>query len=208
LFKDLRQDHTAWVQRVQAVMFHHGVAAGKLDDPATRRRLQAGIGLSAAGRQAVLTGLRVLDGLDAELAGLRRQITAFARRQPGCVALHQQFGAGAVTATAIWSQPGDTRRFSASRKAVRYTGLGVTVCSSGGKRSPGHLSRQGSPLLRWALLEAGKCAARPASPGYACYTQVRQRCGGNRAALPVARKITRRSHHILRELGERVLTPV
>jgi transposase len=208
LFKDLRQNHTAWVQRVQAVMFHHGVAAGKLGDPATRQRLQAGIGLSAAGHQAVLTGLRVLDGLDAELVGLRRQITAFARRQAGCAALQQQFGVGAVTAAAIWSQLGDTRRFSASRKAVRHTGLDVTVYSSDGKRSPGHLSRQGSPLLRWALFEAGKCASRPASPDHAYYTQVKDRCGGNRAALSVARKIARRSHHILRELGDQALAPV
>ncbi len=35
--------------------------------------------------------------------------------------------------------------------------------SSDGKRTAAHLSRQGSPLLRWALFEAAQCAARPGS---------------------------------------------
>jgi transposase len=136
-----------------------------------------------------MTTPRVLDGLDAELVVLRRQITTFARRQPGCRALQQQYGVGPITAAAIWAQLGDTRRFSASRKAVRHTGLDVTVYSSDGKRTPGHLSRQGSPTLRWALFEAGTCAAHPSSPDYDYYTRVKDRCGGNRAALSMARKI-------------------
>lgn len=195
LFKDLREEHTAWVQRLHATLFHQGVPAvtGDVLASAQRQRLQAGAGLSPAAHQAVLTALRVLDGLDAELVALRRQINEFARRQPGCRALQQQYGVGAITATAIWAQLGDTRRFSASRKAVRHTGLDVTVYSSDGKRAPGHLSRQGSPILRWALFEAGKCAARPSSPDYGYYTRVKDRCGGNRAALSMARKIARRS---------------
>nr|WP_254781882.1 transposase [Modestobacter sp. DSM 44400] len=69
-----------------------------------------------------------------------------------------------------------------SRKAVRHTGLDITVHSSDGKRPPGHLSRQGSPLLRWALFGAAQCAARPGSPDYGYYRQVADRAGGNRAA--------------------------
>jgi transposase len=153
LFKDLREEHTGWVQRVHATLFHQGVAAaeGDLLAAGSRRRLEQGVGLSAAGHQAVLTALRVLDRLDAELVALRRQIAAFARRQPGCRALQTRYGVGPITAVAIWAQLGDTRRFSASRKTVRHTGLDITVHSSDAKRATGRLSRQGSPLLRWAL---------------------------------------------------------
>lgn len=209
LFKDLRDEHTAWVQRVHAICFHHGLPAarGDLLAQGNRDRLQAGAGLSPAGRHAVTVALGILDHLDRELDALRRQITSYARRQPGCRALLAQYGVGPVTAAALWSQLGDTRRFSASRKAVRHSGLDITVYSSDTRRTPGRLSRQGSPLLRWALYEAGKCAARPGSPDHAYYQQVRARAGGNRAALSVGRKIARRSHHILRALGDQALTP-
>src|SRR3981189_1413960 len=86
LFKDLREEHTAWVQRLHATLFHQGVpaVAGDVLASAQRHQLETGAGLSPAAHQAVMTTLRVLDRLDAELAVLRRQITTFARRQPGC----------------------------------------------------------------------------------------------------------------------------
>jgi transposase len=59
-------------------------------------------------------------------------------------------GVGEITAAALWAELGDTRRFSSSRKAVRHTGLDITVYSSDGKRPPDKLSRQGSPLLNLA----------------------------------------------------------
>jgi transposase len=151
--------------------------------------------------------LRILDALEAELDALYRELAAFARRQRGCQALAAQYGVGAITSTAIWAMMGDTRRFSASRKAVRHAGLDVTVRSSDGKRAPGRLSRQGPPVLRWALYEAGYCAARRTSPDHAYYTVVRDRIDGNRAALSMARKIARRSHHILRDLGDAAFEP-
>jgi transposase len=210
LFKDLRDEHTTWIQRLHAVLFHQGapMIVGDLLAPEGRGRLERADGLSAAGRQAVLTGLRQLDRLDAELLPLRRQIAAFARRQPGCRALLHEYGVGEVTAAAIWAELGDTRRFSASRKAVRQAGLDISVSSSDGKGSPGKLSRQGSPLLRWALYEAAKCAARPGSPEHGYYVQVRDRCGANRAALSVARKLVRRAHHTLRALGDEAFASV
>ena len=86
--------------------------------------------------------------------------------------------------------------------------MDVTVYSSDGKRSPGHLSRQGSPELRWAVFEAAKCAARPGSPDYAYYHQQAARPdSGKIPTLAVERKILRRSYHTLRELGDAALAP-
>jgi transposase len=70
----------------------------------------------------------------------------------------------------------------------------------------GHLSRQRSPALRWALFEAAKCARRPNSPDHA-YQQAAKRLDGNRACLSVARTLLKRSHHTLRELGGEALQP-
>jgi transposase len=91
---------------------------------------------------------------------------------------------------------------------VRATGLDITVSASDGKRSPGHLSRQGPEVLRWALFEAAKAAARPRSPDYGYYQQVKTRQGGNRATLAVAGKLARRVRHTLVVLGDAALAPV
>jgi transposase len=205
LYKDLRDEHTAWVQRIHAILFHQGVpqlGAG-VTSAAGRLRLQAGEGLSPAGRQAVTVALRVMDALQTELDALHRQIRLFASRQPGCTALQAQYGVGPITSTVIWAMMGDTRRFSASRQAVRHTGLDVTVYSSDGKRSRGHLAKQGPPLLRWALYEAACMASHTRAPDHDFYAGVKDRIDHKRATISVARKIARRSHHILRELGDK-----
>ena len=208
-YKALLDEHTAWLQRIHATLFHHGVPAERnLLAPDRRQRLEQGAGLSPAARQLVTVALRMLDHLDAELDRLRGELVDFARRQPGCQALDELYGIGPLTAVAIWAELGDVRRFSSSRFAVRHSGLDITVWSSDGKRTPGHLARQGPPVLRWALFEAAKCAARAASPDHAYYTAVKQRLGGNRATLAVARKLTRRCYHTLGALGEQAYAPL
>jgi transposase len=54
------------------------------------------------------------------------------------------YGVEPVTALALTCWLGGKDRFSSARKAVRFAGLDVTVCSSGSKRSLGILSRQGT----------------------------------------------------------------
>jgi hypothetical protein len=62
-------------------------------------------------------------------------------------------------------------------------------------------------VLRWALHEAARCAARPSSPDHAYDLQVNQRLGGKRAALSVAGKLARQAYHTLGELGDQALVP-
>src|SRR5512132_35318 len=206
LRETLIDQRTAWQQRIHAQLFHQGVPAG------LRLRTQAGrdalarAELSPAGRELVALGLRMLDSFDLELAPLDRQLRAFVRRQPGCRPLIERlYGVGPVSATAILAELGDARRFSSSDDAVRHAGL---VFQSERKRAPGRLSHEGPELLRWAPYEAAVSAARAGSPDHAYYRQVAERLDHNRACLSVARKLCRRAHHLLRELGEDALAPI
>jgi transposase len=168
LYKDLLDERGGWHQPIAATLFHQGVPVTASMATSSGRAAVTLLELSRAGRQAVDTGLRQIDRLTGELEPLRRQLEMISRRQPGCRALRAtQFGAGAVTSVAIWAELGDVRRFGNSDDVIRHTGLDITVYSSDGKRSTGHLSRQGAQLLRWALYEAAKCAARLAPPDYA-----------------------------------------
>ncbi|NMI02282.1 IS110 family transposase [Pseudonocardia acidicola] len=207
LYKDLTDQRTGWQQRMHATLYHLGAPAQRGLLTGERDRLARIQGLSPAARQAISVALRVIAALDAEIAVVRAELVGFARRQPGCRALQAEFGIGALLSVVIWCEIGDARRFAHSRDVVRHAGLDITVYSSDGKRSPGRLSRQGVPLLRWALYEAGRCAARAASPDHIYYTQVAERLGGQRAALSVGRKLARRCYHRLRALDEQALAP-
>jgi hypothetical protein len=195
-----------WQQRIQAVLYHHGVAQRRdLLTVEKRQWLEELIDLPAAAREQVTVALAVIDALDAQSEPLTRELRAYGRRQPGCRALMAHYGIGALTAVTILAELGDARRFSSSRHAVRYAGLDITVHQSDQRRAPGHLSRHGPPALRWALYEAAQLARRPSSPDHAYDEQAAARLGGNRACLAVARKLLKRSYHTLRELGDEAL---
>ena len=159
--------------------------------------------LSPAGQLQVATALEVIDALEARLHAVRHQLLDEARHLAGAKVLAARlYGVGPVTALAMTCWLGGAGRFSSSRQAVRFAGLDVTVWSSDRKGPPGRLSRQGPPVLRWAVYEAGKTHARASAPDHAYYAQVKDRCNGKRAALSEARKILRQACHILAELGD------
>lgn len=198
------------LQGIHAILLHHGApaVAGGLLGLDNRRRLEAGEGLSAAGREAVAAALRVLDALDAELDPLRAQITAFAARQPGCRAFQADYAIGPITATALWSELGDSRRFSAS---VRRSGIpGWTSPCTPWTAS----GRPGACPARDRCCCAGRCSRPPSAlPARVLpITPATGRSPIESAAigppLSVARKMLRRAHHTLRALGDQALAPV
>ena len=158
---------------------------------------------------ASISHLRMIDHINEELKPVEEEIRSFARRQAGCKALMVHYGIGELTSVAILAELGDTRRFSSSRHAVRYAGLDVTVESSDDKRAAGKLSsRQGPPVfLRWAAFEAAQSAFRKGSPDHDYYLESKDRLGANRACPSIARKLIRRAHHTLRELGDEAFQP-
>lgn len=207
-YRDLREQHEGWQQRIQAVLYHHGVpqlGSPNLTTPAGRQRLAAAAAqLPATARWQVDLALRQVDWLAAELTPIYRQITQIARRMRGPRRLASEgYGVGPVTALALTCWLGGANRGLSSRAAVRFTGLDLTVKSSDGKRvGRPALSKQGPPLLRWALFEAGKLSSHTHAPDHDYYAEVKNRLDGKRAALSEARKITRTAIHRLAPLGD------
>jgi transposase len=212
LYNDLRRERTAWAQRIHAVLFHQGApvlgeGALRTDKGVAELRAAAAAHLSAAGQLQVATALEVIDGLEDRLHLVRHQLLDAARHLAGAKALAARlYGVGPITALAITCWLAGAGRFSSSRQAVRFAGLDITVSSSDRKGPPGKLSRQGPPVLRWAVYEAGKTHARTSAPDHDYYAQVKDRKNSKRAALSEARKILRQAHHILAELGDDALS--
>ena len=211
-YHDVRREHTAWVQRIHAVFFHQGAPA--LGEGALRTeqglaalRAAAAAHLSPGGQLQVATALDMLAAIEARIEMMRTQLRYAARHLTGAKVLAARlYGVGPVTALALTCWLAGEGRFSSSRKAVRFAGLDITVWSSDRKGPPGRLSRQGPPVLRWAVYEAGKTHARTSAPDHAYYATVKDRKNSKRAALSEARKIVRQACHILTELGDDALT--
>jgi transposase len=204
----LSHQRTEWQQRIQAVLYHHGIPQRRDLLTSEKRQWLARQKLPAAAREQITIALEMIEALDLQLAPFDAALRTYARKQPGCRALIDQiYGIGALTSVTILAELGDVRRFPSSRDSVRYCGLDITVYQSDQHRAPGHLSRQGPPALRWALYEAAQQARFPASPDRAYYLQLAARIGGNRACLALARKLLKRSYHILKALGDDALKP-
>jgi transposase len=202
----LVEERTTHKQRIHAQLFHNGYPQQKNLDSVEGRAQLEDMGFPATARKVVHLSLAMIEHINEELEPVEAELRAYARAQVGCRALMEHYGVGELTSVALLSELGDTRRFSSSKKAVRYAGLDITVHSSDDKRAAGKLSRQGPPVLRWAAFEVAKRAWRKNSPDHEYYLRNKERLGANRAALSIARKLLRRAHHTLRELGEEAIS--
>ena len=211
LRKALIDERTQWLLRIRSTLYHHGVSAGapaKIAS-ATGREFLAALDLPADALERIEVALFMVCTLDARIHELELGLRRIARHQAGCQALMTQYGVGELIALVTLTELGDVTRMSSSRKAVRFAGIDIGVHRSDRSARVGKLTPQGSPTLRWALYEAAQSATRPASPDYQDYHALKARgLTHTRASLTIARKIARRSYHLLHQLGPAALEPI
>src|SRR5262249_22173807 len=94
----------------------------------------------------------------ARLLAVAKKIKAIVAKAPKREAEARQIiktapGVGIVTAEVVLSELGDVSRFPNAKKVCAYAGLVPAVRQSGGKKSKDlQITREGSGLLRWALV--------------------------------------------------------
>ena len=140
----------------------------------------------------------MLDELAAATAQLDVAVEQAAKQQPLAVRLMTHPGVGPVTSLAFVLILGPVERFERSRQVVSYLGLNPQEHSSGGKQRLGAISKQGNPMMRSLLVEAGHTAARFDPALKRMYQRLKFRRGAAVAKVAVARKLAVRLYWMLR----------
>jgi len=97
-------------------------------------------------------------------------------------------GIGPFIALLLVAEIGDVQRFPTAKHLASYTGLVPSLYASGEHRWGGAITKQGSTVLRWALVQAAHRAAL--SPQFqAFYQRQRARHGAGKATVALARKL-------------------
>ncbi len=99
-------------------------------------------------------------------------------------------GVGFVTTEVVLSELAGYERFRNSQSVAAYAGVAPAVRQSGERRSKDmRITKEGSGLLRWALVESARRLVRSSPKWAAKYARLKERKGKKRAIVAVARKL-------------------
>src|SRR5271167_1847032 len=206
--RDLRQlvwhrQKLVWMRgavknQLHALAMGQGVCRKKKLFTAKGRKELEGLalGLWASYRRQEL--LQLLDQLEQSLEKLDGAVEQQAKSQPTAVRLMTHPGVGPVTSLAFVLTIGPVDRFERSRQVVSYLGLNPQEHSSGGRQRLGSISKQGNPMMRSLLVEAGHTAARFDPQLRPVYQRLKFRRGAAVAKVAIARKLAVRMYWMLR----------
>lgn len=109
-------------------------------------------------------------------------------------------GFGDVIAPTVLAEIGDITRFSRAAKLVSYAGLAPSNRESAGVMRHGHITKQGSPWLRWVLVEATQHAVQAYPQLALLHARVTANQGGRKNAgrIAVARQLLVSIYHMLK----------
>ena len=153
----LTRMRTAVKNRVHALLARQGIRPEHTDlFGKAGREFLAALELPDGSRRRLDSLMSLIGDFDREITVTTREIDARAKTDDRVPVLCQIRGVGRYTAMLIIAEVGDVTRFPTARHLCAWAGLAPTVRSSDGKARLGHISRQGSPALRWALTEAAQ----------------------------------------------------
>ena len=185
--------------QVHAVMAKEGMlpAQARMFGPGGNAQLDA---MAMADNYRTRVGsLRELIGLyDREVAMLEREIHRQLRGHRGYRTIQAINGIGPTIAAILVAEIGDVARFRSAEALCSWAGLTPKHRESDTKTVRGPITKQGSKLVRWALIEAVSRYHGGAhlAPGFRC---IAERRGTNKARVAVARKVLTLVYYGLRD---------
>ena len=108
-------------------------------------------------------------------------------------------GVGPLTALAFVLIIGNVERFQCGKQIASYLGLVPLEDSSGKRRRLGHITKQGSSMLRFLLVEAAHVASRSLPEWRSQYFHLTMRRGRKIAKVALARKLAVRLYWMWRK---------
>src|SRR5215210_2603434 len=196
----LTRMRSAVKNRVHAILAKHGIPREHSDlFGKGGREFLAALELRDAPRRRLDSLIALICDFDREIEQTTREIEQRAKADDRVDVLTQIRGVGRYTAMLIIAEVGDITRFPTARHLCSWAGLTPTVRSSDGKARLGRISRQGSPALRWALVEAAQKSTTGGDRLREHFERITARRGRKVAKVAVARHILTLSYYGLRD---------
>jgi transposase len=193
------QARTRIMNQLQAVAINEGLRCKKRLWRAGGRQQLESFRLAPWASRRRCDLLQLLDQLNPTIAELNQAIEQEAEKSPEARRLRTHPGVGALTALAFVLIVGNAERFQCSKQVASYLGLVPLEKSSGNRRRLGHITKQGSSLLRFLLVEAAQVTVRRLPEWRGQYFRLLMRRGRKTAKVAMARRLAIHLYWMWRE---------
>ena len=186
----LVRQRTRLKNQVHAVLHQQGLRSPVTDLFGKRGRLWlAGVKLPTQAQESVNVCLRLLDGYSEEIQKQNLQLSEKAKQDKRAGWLMTIPGIGECSAMMRLAEIGEIGRFPDQEGLCSYAGLVPRVRESAGKAARGGITRQGSPWMRWIMVEAAQVATRSSPAAKRYYERLARRKHKHVARVALARKL-------------------
>jgi transposase len=193
------QVRTRIMNQLQAVALNEGLLCRKkLWRQRGRQQLES-FPLAAWASRRRRDLLELLDRLNPTITELSQAIEQEAEKCPEAQRLMTHPGVGALTALAFVLILGDADRFQCGKQVASYLGLVPLEDSNGNRRRLGHITKQGSSMLRFLLVEAAQVTVRSLPEWRRKYVHLMMRRGRKTAKVAMARRLAIRLYWMMRQ---------
>jgi transposase len=195
----LVQLRTGFRSQIHAILAKDGVTIPMSDlFGAAGTKLLDSLEITGTRAQRVALLRRLHDAHTVEITGLDRDIHRRLVGHAGYEAIQEIHGVGRILAAVFVAEVGDVHRFAGAPQLCSWAGLTPRHRESDVKVRRGHITKQGSKLLRWACVEA---VARQRGPTKIMgdFRQIAERRGRPIARIAAARKILTLVYYGLRD---------
>jgi transposase len=193
------QARTRIMNQLQAVALNEGLRCKKRLWRAVGREQLESFRLAPWASRRRRDLLELLDRLNPTIAELSQAVEREAENNPEAQRLKTHPGVGALTALAFVLIIGDPERFQCGKQVASYLGLVPLEDSSGNRRRLGHITKQGSSMLRFLLVEAAQVTVRSLPEWRRQYSHLMMRRGRKTAKVAMARRLAIRLYWMWRE---------
>lgn len=122
-----------------------------------------------------------------------------AREAEARAVLATMTGVGPVTIDVVLAELGDWERFHCADAVVAFAGLDPGVRESDGRRKNLRLTKAGSPLLRWIMIQLAHRLKRTTARWRRLFENLSRRVGKKKATCAVARRLLLVMYAMLRD---------
>lgn len=136
--------------------------------------------------------------LNERITALNQLIRAWAKNDPGAALLMSMPGIGEYSAAIILAEIGDVHRFPGPKQLCSFAGLVPSTRSSDMRVHQGRITKEGSPWLRWIMINAAQRAPSASPQLGQFFERTARRHGRKTARVALARKMLCIVYYLLR----------